>query len=545
MGGLFLATAANAASLGELRVVSSLGEKFEATVMVSVLEDESLDTACFSLEPPRIDSDVRVIKRARFELKTQDGLHVLRVLGLESESEPIARLLVRYACPQAMLVFEREYSVLLDTRENIPPTAIPASSPVLIPHPAPPAVASATMKPQRSSAHRLQRQVASRVLVRPSPVPDLGLRLQIASVPPDLSQSVPMDEKTALAMRERLLLLEADDQAAQLLQLKDRIAKLEKQLDHVADLAEVETNGAVIRQTPPATPAPASAVSKADKKNWSAGWFLSLLLLPLVGWIWRRRALAREQDAYSSIFAPTEIRAPEPVAEPAPVSDTNHDWRDDEMAVVSPGNVGEEIQLLLDHGLTAQALELLKDEIRIRPSALAMWMRLFETCAVLGDRATFAEFAARFKSQFVSEALWQEVQKLGAKLHPEEPLYREDREAELLPVTEHEPKGNDDFDLAEYLVPAVKAAKQDRHSSPSLDLPVLDFSSERADRQPDYEEFLSDDAQLSAIAELLKKRQFDESYLRLEQLLYSGTLEQRITASRWLDRLLPVRDSRD
>ena len=550
LGSALCISTVHAASLGELRLLSALGEKFEATVSVTVADDEYLDSACFSLGNPRADDGVRMIKRARFELKAQGTHTVLHLRGLDSEYEPIVRLLVRYACPQSMLVFEREYSVLLDPRDHVSPVSSQVPPALVVIQRVLPAAVPAPPKPQLASTVAASRKPHPERSVRPSAVPDQGLRLQIALAPPDLTQAVPMDEKTALAMRERLLLLEADDQAAQLLELKDRIAKLEKQLDHVASLADV----ASVKLA--ASPVPAQAASApATSPNlwsWSWSWLLLLLPLPLPWWYWRKRTQKREQQAYDQIFGPTIMPQPEaaiaPIAAQSAADTPNAEWQSVDMAVVSPGNVNEEVQLLLDHGMTTQAMDLLRDEIRLRPSALAMWMRLFETCVLRGDRATFAEFAKGFKAQFMSEALWLEVQTLGAKLDPDEPLYQTG-EILTLEATDHVPKGNDDFDLADYLIPA-QAKPVEKDAAQSLDLPKLDFFVEAPSELAggaafSPEDFHSDDAQLSEIALLLRNGQFDEAYQRLEQLLYTGTLTQRITASSWLDRLLPVRDSRN
>jgi len=545
---LFAATPSavvRAASLGELHVVSALSERLIANTTVTVSADEYLDVSCFSLAQPRSDGDIRIVKRVVFDLKAEGGHYRLWMRGQDSENEPIIRLLVRYACPQSMLVLEREYTALLDPRESVTATPYPAviQRPAVLPT-RPPITQVMTQAPVRLSERSPRR--STRATIRSTSTPEQGLRLQIALAPPDLNRSAPLDEKTALAMRERLLLLEADDQAAQLLQLKDRIAKLEKKLDHVAVLAEVASASPTRNAK---SPTPGGVLAQPAESIWSyQAWWWLLVLLPVMVGGWFMRIRARGAQDNEQIFAPTEIREfePDPVSASVASTESGQEWRDSEMAVVSPVNASEEIQLLLDHGLTAQALDLLKDEICHRPSALAMWMRLFETCVQQGDRVTFSDYAARFQAQFVSAALWQEVSALGSKLGLDIALAL--NEPSLLPV-DHEPKGNDDFDLADYL---TSAEKKDMPSAIDGDFvanfPTLDFFENKsvqgnAFTQIALDQFESEDAELAAIAGLLRDRQLDEAYLQLEHLLYAGTLEQRITASRWLDRLLPVRDA--
>ena len=52
--------------------------------------------------------------------------------------------------------------------------------------------------------------------------------------------------------------------------------------------------------------------------------------------------------------------------------------------------------------------------------------------------------------------------------------------------------------------------------------------------------FNSDDPALKEIAELIEAGARSEAFQRLEEMLYRGSMSQRLTASKWLDRLLSV-----
>ncbi len=54
----------------------------------------------------------------------------------------------------------------------------------------------------------------------------------------------------------------------------------------------------------------------------------------------------------------------------------------------------------------------------------------------------------------------------------------------------------------------------------------------------DAGDFVSDDQTLQNIANLIASGQRREAFDTLEVLLYKGTMTQRLTASKWLDKLL-------
>ncbi|MCB5195476.1 hypothetical protein LG219_04120 [Deefgea sp. H3-26] len=399
---------------------------------------------------------------------------------------------------------------------------------------------------------------------------EFRLRLSLPTL--DLKQKNNLSPAEILRLRERLLSLESDEQAAQMLQLKDQIVQLEQQLNRVNT-----TN----------SPAKGAAKMEDDASfSWQWWLFLGLTLLAILVVIWRQRLRVTADNSYSALGIatlhgnPTTIlaqRTPShfphsqtrtsgfatPAPTPAPEYD-NTDWHG--VDVVSPASVAEEAQLLLDYGMTAQAIQLLSAEVLDRPHSLALWMKLLEVFAQEQMLEAFQERAVAFRLHFASDSLWQQVQSMGQKIDANNPLYQsiDARSAPsvaapttvihnanlaqtlgVMPLQSNPPIVSGDHDAFHFdldLLPtahergadqlSVFAAQQDRDpetNTPSIAHPRRQFSAK---------DFVSDDATLQEIAALIAADQRREAFERLEMLLYKGTMPQRLSASKWLDKLL-------
>lgn len=617
-GFVFFMASSGAAGLGEIRVRSALGERFDATVSVAAAEGENLSDECFKIVIPHDEGDMRVLRHARIAFRKNERGGEVHVTGSEVEQEPLLKVALSLRCPEENIRgITREYSVLLDLRESRiaappePKLAVVPSEKAPTPRVATTVVpeknrnsvrASAPQTaqlPQKSArADKPAKQPKVNQSARPlsqTPGKEPGeFRLQLSSAQLDMGRvDLNLSEEEKLKLRERLLLIESDDQTAQLLQLKDRINRLEKQL---AAMQSLQASTAI------AVPAPklriASQMAAVKEEGWSGWWWggLALLLLGLLGlFVWRQRASHKlEQDLY---LFDTQINTPDTLIQPV-YSEPEHEekqkplvpvrsadeWGSENVDVVSPNTVAEEAQLLLDHGLVRQAIDLLLHEVEVRPTAVALWMKLFDAYRMVEDKKGFQTQALAFQQCFASEALWHQVQAIGRELDPLNSLYivAEAQSLDELAIPHNpEPSGNDDFDILDMMqrhVPAEKEKTTDQQhvadvplefhlpeispasaqgewpnapfmqegehlfgfDAPTLELPVT----ESPDLAPPLlqEEFVSTDPVLQTISRMYFDGQQDEACQQLEELLYKGSFDQRMTAARWLDRLLPVKD---
>ncbi|KAF0811760.1 hypothetical protein IGB42_03777 [Andreprevotia sp. IGB-42] len=447
---------------------------------------------------------------------------------------------------------------------------------------------------------------------------DGGFQLRLSAPTLDTSRKSDMSPEESLRVREHLLALSSDDQTAQLLQLKYQISELEKQLSAVKSRTPDAEGGVSQPQAgKPAQPADGPA------------WWWALAPFVLIGgaaaWLYRRWRLRREYEEAESFSFATNLGA-QPVvrsAIPQPgfvpntslgmrelvqnIAQAATDFHNDEVDVVQPNNVSEEAQLLIDHGLIQQAINLLDHELGQHPTALALWMKLFDVHCQQGMKQAFQERAVAFRLQFASDALWQQVQALGRQLDPDNPLYRslDDQPDELLelsnapPVMTSSPE-RDALDFASMMheqaglappsnvggtlpqqapvapvrveevrepapipipipIPAPAAAPvhhQDISTGHESILPRLSFDVDESDAlvftpatgmvvsevaDIDPKQFVSDDPLLQQIAQHLSDNDLDTAFHLLEETLYHGTLDQRMTAMKWLDKLAPSR----
>ncbi len=223
------------------------------------------------------------------------------------------------------------------------------------------------------------------------------------------------------------------------------------------------------------------------------------------GWDARRKAVASHDLFDMDLDSPAESASPldshvmersaQHAVEAKATTVSEHEpnlgrWGEEaDMDVVQPETVAEEVQLLLDHGMTRQAIELLQEEIVLRPQALVLWLKLFEAYRQDGDCKQFAVYAQNFRAQFLSESLWRQVQAIGRDLDPTNLLYRveealtPDELAIHLPAGEL-PSGNDDFDFPSLAQPAATPSDIKNGSAEAhLDLP-LEFHFTEIDSEP-------------------------------------------------------------
>lgn len=681
----------SAAMLGDIRVHSALGEKFDASISVASTDEEEINSNCFRLVSPHESDEQNVLRRAKLIFQQEGNGGRLLVHGLDALQEPVVNVAVRVKCPgEEDRVFQRDYSVLLDPREYKTPqirkpieavvssklnkrslprlgtawlseegdtvaniarryypndekqrakfiegifdlnpdlpqgTSVRLGGDWRLQLPSPAAKPTAEAPPPVRVAPMTQLEAQPRLTLDPAPpataltpstsaesVGDFRLRLSLPSM--DLTQKNNLTPEETLRLRERLLSLESDEQAAQMLQLKYQISQLEKQLGSL--------RGSVASPSS-ALSAQAESNSKNDTYSFSWKWFLLLALIAIAVALlfWRKRANQRraQEEPYSMLGIST-LHVGNPyggAASHRPTTNFNsqfmprtggfdHDevgipvrnmdeqeWKNEDMDVVSPNSVAEEAQLLIDHGLTKQAINLLMHEVAERPTSLALWMKLFDVFQQNNMVDLFQERAVAFRLQFSSEALWQQVQGLGLQIDPMNPLYQSVDampDFSLFPDTDVETEEITDRNLAQALYDDVGLIVPETEDTTELveseefgfeidfsplqnetsfdDLPtdvaVLSIVEEYiSEEEPDFvdsppvlpttlpapeqttrvpidaTDFASDDETLQEIAGLITEGQRREAFERLETLLYKGTMPQRLTASKWLDKLL-------
>lgn len=290
--------------LGDIEVRSFLGEPLNLRVALAASTSPDSGGICQSV----IENDRHENALRRKDLiLTMVELRSSRYLQIRSHhayNEPVARFSIRIGCPGEP-AFDRDFTVLLDpppfiappvvsmatearTRPVSPPTTMtrgksgkprgiegtrPLRNAAAVAVPAAPAGnASAATNAARASAIAATRAAAKATARAETAVRGEGFSLRLSDSPMDLSRSRNVSEAQRRQLRERQLMLDADDQVAALLSLKNTVKQMEQRLNeiHLKQTAELPIRSAApassgaapvatITQTPTEAVPPAAA----------------------------------------------------------------------------------------------------------------------------------------------------------------------------------------------------------------------------------------------------------------------------------------------
>lgn len=499
---------ASALGLGEIAVHSYLGQVFRATIPLRPDAGEEIDSRCFVLGHPALPDDGTYLSQANLRLEQKNGQARLVIRSSHAFNEPFVRLLIRMDCGQGRL--EREFVALLDPEERVPVALPPMASDAgveprleALPEPAgKPRRARAT---KRASSGGIDHGVAARPLLRAAPLESGSLarpveaqsppahsaaagefRLRLSGAELDLSMLGKLSEEQRQQLREKQRLLDADDQVANTLSMKNRIMQLESQLDQLqAELAKTNSRlGTQLASPPAAAAVTVPATPPRTGEGWlrqgenvslrgMAGAGLIFALVASVWWRWRRRraeawldAEMRQEFPADEVWQMPTAQSGEKTVTAALVSSTGpakteeddfyhaatsiFDNESESVTFTEAESVLDEADLYLAYGWANRAIELLQGYLEKHPDDAQLWKKLFEMYCSQGMKQEFEQLALRCQTAMDDSSLWVQVQKLGRQLDEGNPLYSSSPEA-----------------LAEAGAPETEAR-------PEADLPTLD-----------------------------------------------------------------------
>lgn len=193
--------------------------------------------------------------------------------------------------------------------------------------------------------------------------------------------------------------------------------------------ASVATVATIAPATPQASTPPIESQPFSQHKNWFIG--IGLLLLAAIAGImaWRRRQAADDYGSESIAGAPTLLGQLNPF--------TKHKYSEHatQMSMMHPPGAGIEvsdygsndlaqIQVMLAQGDVAEAIDLLYKSIDEEPEDIERWLMLFRVFRQQGMKTEYANLAKNLRTIVKDEADWELVRNIGAKLDPENHLYR-------------------------------------------------------------------------------------------------------------------------
>jgi hypothetical protein len=479
--GLALAAlSAHAVALGEIEVLSHLGEPLDARIPVSGSDAANLEDDCFAivrLAPPGLAHG----ERGAAKLERANGATWLRVRSSVPMREPAMMLGIRASCPGAQGGVLREYGVLLDPVRTAALTAVPQqvalpvaertadASSAATREPAPTRAASSAIAAKRSHARHpvpAKKRAAGNDASRTHPAAPRAaggaFLLKLSGPHIDLAKSRTMDEAARAKLRERLVTLDADDEMATLLAMHDRMRRLETEVAAL-QLRVSQLATAPLPAQPSATPRPAPAAKEKSSFPRGSGLALAVLIALLaaaLAWRLRRRALESRVQAEwdtevadaSGIAAARFARAaplvpdePAAVTEPEPIASKPVPSQPVEPAVplltespalaaappspveaLEPDEVIAAARRHYEEGALLHAVQLLQRAIEASPREVRPWLALLELLRREGLAVDHAELAVRFHQVHGEGEAWRKVKFFGRELDPSHPLYRDD-----------------------------------------------------------------------------------------------------------------------
>lgn len=240
LANLLLATPpAMAAGVGDIVLLSRLGERLQAEITLQLNGHETLDASCFSLRPGDA-GDLPAITRARIRLWRNESSAKLLIDGQTPLLDPLAQLRLQAGCG---LGWQRDYILAPDSPSPtqsqaliVPTTRTPAALSDTAPlSPAPPRPGARPAQERKPSSKGSSAPPPKPRAVAPlsSPAETTGPRLQLGSPPADLMPS------PALAQSEEMEI--------RMLRMEDSLHSLKSEVDKLHEAVETGARAAQAR----------------------------------------------------------------------------------------------------------------------------------------------------------------------------------------------------------------------------------------------------------------------------------------------------------
>lgn len=283
----------SAYSLGDIRVQSSLGQPFRATIPIHANRGEEIDAGCLRLSPPPAEKDMVYLRRATLSVTSSGDRPQVLISGHYPLDEPYLNVIIALGCKDQGHM-TREYTVLIDppdytylpalssaSKEELhPKDGIKEGARSLISDAQP--VRSSKKKPR----HILKKAKPAQLAKSPRG------QLKVMSGAGDKPAQPGLSENERLQQREKELMKELDDKTAKHLEMQAQLAKLESKLAEMQKTLEQQNKLLTSMQQQEPIAVKKTALSW-DKDYWLAGPFV---LVAGLAYFLARRSRRRSLD---------------------------------------------------------------------------------------------------------------------------------------------------------------------------------------------------------------------------------------------------------
>jgi hypothetical protein len=452
-----LPTIGNAMGLGEITLLSRLGEKLVVEVSIISAPGEALDSGCFSLAPLN-GADLPVVTAARPRLIRRGDTYVLQLTGSRPLNEPIFTIGLRVACGYDTgrdYVLMPEPPLILAETSTMPPDSPTGDSGISGAWPTRSGDGLTDASPRASATSSLRQR--PRTPLKPTPAPTVarsargeGMAMALSPRKTRVTQSAPApasgNDKLVLgaagepempAPKGRAAPASASDAEERMLKLETTLHLLTQEVEKMDQALALATKAIEaqnkLQQAGSLQPAQAPGVAAlpstlAPASNTSANNWLELVLSAALGagisvgfaqYLGRRRRFPGEDQqplAFTGYHPEVTPVAPqkEPPAEPGVATSDNTVFSNIDGQFPVPSDP-EAIQLreddersmldlaevMLSFGRVRGATDTLAEYIEQNlPASISPWRMLLDLYRRGGEQAAFESLATRMRARF-------------------------------------------------------------------------------------------------------------------------------------------------
>lgn len=445
--------------IGEITLLSNLGEPLNATVDIQLAQGEKIDNSCLSLfvvgesgKPASWD-----YQSTKLNYRYDHSSHNIQLRSLMPFNEPFAMLRIQVKCQE--LVGSKTLTLLpkMASKAATPPSVSVAPKLAFSQRPKDVTKADTVVAPtrsERSSPPATSKKVDS-VSHTSGAVDNASvLKLKLSDAEIDISNlgKLGAEERSALLAQQKML--DANDPTSQFIATQQQLRQAQDEVDRLRlQIARIEVSKAAATQLPASAPS-----SDPMIRNALLG-FAAIMLLVIVAF--GMRYLSNSQSA-AVVYPRKKDFAAQPAKEVSP--QTANIVRPIDLKQASIGDdvrseaivlqdiqsetaqpiedehaVLEEAELYSVYGHADKGIRILKEFLVQHPHSEKSWTLLLSIYASSGQSQEFEKSARDFLNRSKNSSSLKIVQALGRTLDRGNPLYAEEMisgEAEASPLAD-------------------------------------------------------------------------------------------------------------
>lgn len=446
---------ASAVGIGELTLISRIGERVEAYVDVQLGKGENIDDSCLSLAAVKegADDSSNALLQTGLSTRFNKTSHKIEIKSKRPLNELVAEFSLQIQCKDSSSKNTKVFAVLPEFGASITPVAVVAPKVVAAPIPA-----VVVAKPAPSQIDTSKMQEEKPLAVEPAPSAKktskkpavtstknaskdkAEFKLQLSGGQLDISRVGKLSANDREVISAQRKMLDEDDQTAHLLAMQYQMKAMSEEIQTIRQkLANLETAKVEAK--------------KAEPLVSSDTWQLILKILAGLAAIGLTIFGVRHyMTMKANAPKPVKVEVEEPASQPAkPIGESTlsivhptsarqyqalqalQDELDVPMSMADTGSTNKEEQTVLEeaelyavYGHPDKAIRILLEFLVQLPKSENAWMLLLSIYSSNAQIAEFEKASRKFLNHNKNSPHWKTIQALGRTLDKDNELYQEE-----------------------------------------------------------------------------------------------------------------------